>query len=79
MNHQAIIVHLLREGEWSQAVLVYREETGAPRHLATREVKRIALQHNIALPISGWLNIGWFRSKQKSSRRTAFHSASGKS
>ena len=47
MNQQAIIVHLLREGEWHQAVLLYREETGAPRHLATREVERIAQQHNI--------------------------------
>jgi|GEM_PF-6148910 hypothetical protein len=54
MDHQAIIVHLLREGEWYQAVLVYREETGAPRYLATREVKRIAQQHNIRLPISAW-------------------------
>lgn len=52
-TRQAIIVHLLKEGEWYQATLLYRDETGAPRHLARREVERIAKQHAIQ-PKGGW-------------------------
>lgn len=50
MNQHAIIVHLLREGQWQQAVMLYREEMGVPRRIATKEIERLAEQHHIRPP-----------------------------
>ena len=66
MNQQAVILHLLREGQWHQAVLLYREETGVPKRLAAREVERIAEQHQIR-PARPWL---WWPTQSSQSTET---------
>lgn len=62
MNGKEVILHLLKEGEWSQAILLYREETGVPRRQAIREVQHLAHLHHLQ-PATPWL---WKRTTKTS-------------
>lgn len=62
MNGKEVILHLLKEGEWNQAILLYREETGVPRRQAIREVQHLAHLHHLQ-PATPWL---WKRTERAS-------------
>jgi hypothetical protein len=66
MNGKEVILHLLKEGEWNQAILLYREETGVPRRQAIREVQHLAHLHHLN-PATPWL---WKRTTKTSTSST---------
>lgn len=44
---EAVAIHLIREGQWREAIHLYREETGANLAQAEQAVERLALEHGI--------------------------------
>ncbi len=45
--NESVAVHLIREGQWREAIYLYREETGVNLAVAEQAVERLALQHGV--------------------------------
>lgn len=45
---EGLLVLLLRDGSWNDAVMAYREETGADREQAEDAVAEVARRHHIS-------------------------------
>lgn len=56
-TQQDLVLHLLREGEWRDAVMAYAEETGVTTDEANEAVKALAVGQNIQRSGSRWLMI----------------------
>lgn len=54
-TQQDLVLHLLREGEWHDAVMAYAEEAGVTTDEATEAVKALASHQNIHRRSSTWL------------------------
>ncbi len=52
---EAVAIHLIREGQWREAVHLYREETGANLAQAEQAVERLALEQGIHRYSRGFL------------------------
>lgn len=50
-----LVLHLLQQGDWSDAVAAYREETGADEESARNVVRQLAKQHQINPSRNWWL------------------------
>ena len=44
---EPVAVHLIREGQWREAIYLYREETGVNLAIAEQAIERLALKHGI--------------------------------
>lgn len=68
-SQEQLLIHLLRQGDWSSAVAFYREETGRDYEAARIAVRKIAEQYGlrpryrwaapialvIVVAVAGWL------------------------
>ena len=50
-----LVLHLLREGDWHDAVMAYAEEVGVTHNEATQAVEALAAQQNIHRHSVRWL------------------------
>lgn len=44
---EPVVLHLIREGQWREAVYLYREETGVNVAIAEQAIERLALKHGV--------------------------------
>ncbi|MFO0012638.1 MAG: hypothetical protein ACK553_07855 [Planctomycetota bacterium] len=56
-NLDSLAIHLIREGHWSEAILLYREELGVSVAQAEAKVLALAEEYEILYP-GRWA--GWF-------------------
>lgn len=52
-----LVLHFLRQGDWPQAIVFYREETGADVVTATEAVARVAERYGIRRNRSPWVRM----------------------
>lgn len=52
-SQEQLLIHLLRQGDWSSAIAFYREETGRDTEAARLAVRKIAEQYGLR-PRSRW-------------------------
>ena len=45
--NESVAVHLIREGQWREAIYLYREETGVNLAVAEQAIERLALKHGV--------------------------------
>jgi hypothetical protein len=57
-NQRDFVLHLLRQGDWGQAIVAYREEAGVDHEQARVAVNALAAQHGIQR--SGWRSWWWW-------------------
>lgn len=44
---EPVVIHLIREGQWREAVYLYREETGVNLAIAEQAIERLAIKHGV--------------------------------
>ncbi len=47
LSSEPVVLHLIREGQWREAIYLYREETGVNVAIAEQAVERLALKHGV--------------------------------
>lgn len=52
-----LVIHLLREGDWQEAVLAYAEEAGVTNREASEAVEALAASHHIERHSFSWLAV----------------------
>jgi hypothetical protein len=45
--NEPVAVHLIREGQWREAIFLYREETGVNLAIAEQAIERLAIKHGV--------------------------------
>jgi hypothetical protein len=60
-NLDSLAIHLIREGQWSEAISLYREELGVSVAQAEAKVLALAEEYEILYPgrWAAWLTIGF--------------------
>ncbi len=57
-----LVLHLLREGNWQEAIIAYAEEAGVTQFEATEAVQLLAASNNIQKKSFRWLTLAAFAS-----------------
>lgn len=57
-----LVLHLLREGDWQEAIIAYAEEAGVTQFEATEAVHALAASNNIRKKSLGWFTLAAFAS-----------------
>jgi hypothetical protein len=56
-SQRDLVLHLLRAGDWPDAIVAYMDETGADEETAREAVGQLARDHQLRRSYTGWITL----------------------